>query len=153
MALDDVNCDDLLMPEHERGARYRELFEDAPFAYFTVVPSGVITGVNRKAAALLGRSPDELVGSDVLDLYGDSPWGRSRAEALLEGFRQGAPIEDEELAMRRGDGRAAWVRLTVVPAFDEAGRIVESRSIIVDITHLREPSTTRTCREPVSLHR
>lgn len=135
----DIDCADLLLAEPERSGRYRDLFVDAPFAYFTVAPSGIITGANRKAAALVGRRPEQLIGGRVLDLYADGPWGRSLAEHLLERFRRGEPIEDEELRMRRADGGTVWVRLSVVPAFDEAGRIAESRSIVVDITDLRTP--------------
>jgi len=134
---DDIDCADLLMAEPEQSARYRDLFDDAPFAYFTAAPSGIITGANRKAATLLGRTPTELLGSLVLDHYADGPHGRSRAELLLERFREGEPIEDEELVTCRADGGTVWVRLSVIAATDEAGRIVESRSIVVDITDLR----------------
>ncbi len=39
--------------------------------------------------------------------------------------------------MCRADGGTVWVRRSVIAATDEAGRIVESRSIVVDITDLR----------------
>ncbi|MDZ7675336.1 MAG: HD domain-containing protein [Acidimicrobiales bacterium] len=132
--IDDIDCADLLMAEPEQSTRYRAPFDDAPFAYFTVAPSGIITGANHKTATLLGRAPNDLVGTLVLDLYSDGPCGRSRAEQLLERFRQGEPIEDEELVMRRADGGIVRVRLSVIAATDEAGRIVESRSIVVGIT-------------------
>ncbi len=36
--------------------------------------------------------------------------------------------------MRRQDGEIVWVRLTASAVFDDRGRIVESRSIAIDIT-------------------
>ena len=113
--------------------RYRDLYEQAPFAYLSVGVDGRIRLVNHAAAVLLGR--EDLVGSRVLDLYDpDLPEGRAAAERLLERFRAGEEIRGEELAMRAGDGRTVWVALSVSPMRDEDGEVVASRSIAEDIT-------------------
>ncbi len=113
--------------------RYRDLYEQAPFAYFSVGVDGRIRLANRAAVRLLGR--DDLVGSPVLELYHpDLPEGRSRARQLLERFRAGEHIRGEELAMRAADGRTVWVSLSVAPVRDEDGVVTSSRSIAEDIT-------------------
>lgn len=133
----DVDCADLLVEEAPPAPRYERLFEEAPFAYFTVAPSGLITESNRRASSMVGRPQDQLVGSMVLDLYADDAEGRPRAEALLTLFRAGEPINDEVLAMRGADDRTVWVRLTAIPVLDDQGRVIESRSIAIDITEQR----------------
>lgn len=117
----------------EAEQRYRDLYEGAPFAYFSVDVGGRIRLANRAATDLLGR--EDLIGSAVLDLYDpDRPEGRPRAERLLERFRAGEEIRGEELAMRAADGRTVWIALAVSPVTDEAGEVVASRSIAEDIT-------------------
>ncbi|MGE3448632.1 MAG: diguanylate cyclase [Microbacteriaceae bacterium] len=133
----DVDCANLLGDGSEPTSRYERLFAEAPFAYFTVSPSGIITEANARASTMVERPPDQLVGSLVLDLYDDQPEGRPRAEALLAQFKRGEPIHDQVLAMRRADGETVWVRLTALPVFDDQGGLVESRSIAIDITDQR----------------
>lgn len=132
----DVDCANLLV-ESSPTSRYEQLFDEAPFAYFTVAPSGIITEANRRASTMVGRPQDQLVGSLVLDLYADEPEGRPRAAALLARFQRGEPIHDQEMAMRGADGEIVWVRLTALPVLDDQGRVIESRSIAIDITDQR----------------
>ncbi|MFO7960684.1 MAG: PAS domain S-box protein [Nitriliruptoraceae bacterium] len=113
--------------------RYRDLYEQAPFAYFSVDVDGRIRLANRAANAMLAR--EDLVGSRVLDLYDpDRPEGRARAEQVLERFRAGRRIHGEELAMRAADGRTVWTSLSVSPVRGEDGEVVASRSIVEDVT-------------------
>ena len=113
--------------------RYRDLYERAPFAYFSVGTDGRIRLVNQAATRLLGR--EDLVGTRVLDLYDpDRPEGRPRAERLLARFQAGEEIRGEELAMRTPDARTVWISLSVSPMYDEDGEVVASRSIAEDVT-------------------
>lgn len=100
----EVDCANLLVEESAPSPRYERLFEEAPFAYFTVAPPGIITEANGRASTMVGRPPGQLVGSLVLDLYADDPEGRPRAEALLARFKRGEPIHDQVVAMSRPDG-------------------------------------------------
>jgi PAS domain S-box-containing protein len=116
--------------------RYRDLYEQAPFAYFSVDVDGRIRLANRAASRMLSRK--DLVGSRVLDLYDpDRPEGRARAEQVLARLRAGEEIRGEELAMRGSDGRTVWVSLSVSPVHDESGEVVASRSIVEDVTARR----------------
>ena len=114
--------------------RYRDLYDDAPHAYFTVDIGGRVLQANRRAEELTGRALDELVGLPVLDLYADTPEGKTRAKTVLGRFKAGEPIESEELEMKRANGEHIQVNLTVKPVRDEHGNVVRSRSMFVDIT-------------------
>jgi len=114
--------------------RYRDLYEEAPNAYFSVGTNGYIIRANRRAAELLGYSRVDMVGRPVADLHADTPSGKDKAQRLFQGFLAGEEIHDEEVEMRRADGSSVWVNLSARPIKDEEGRVIASRSVVTDIT-------------------
>jgi PAS domain S-box-containing protein len=118
--------------------QYRDLYEEAPNAYFSVGVDGVIRRANRSAVELLGYSRDELVGWPISELYADTPNGKVKAQAIFRRFLAGEEVRNEELEMRRADGGEVWVNLSVRPIRDKEGNVVASRSEIVDITEHRK---------------
>jgi len=114
--------------------RYRDLYEEAPNAYLSVGTDGCIDRANRSATELLGYSLDELVGRPVLDMYANTQNGEARAQGVFQRFKAGEEIRNEELEMRRADGSNVWINLSVRPIRDREGRVIASRSEIVDIT-------------------
>ncbi|MDW7733240.1 MAG: PAS domain S-box protein [Methanolobus sp.] len=119
---------------HVSEERYRNLYHEAPIAYMSAGSDGRIRMVNKRSVELLGYSEDDLLGREVFDLYADTPSGKEKARALFMQFLAGEEIREEELEMRRADGRLIWIRLTVGPILDTEGHVVESRSMVVDIT-------------------
>ncbi len=113
---------------------YRDLFEEAPVAYFSVGLDGRISRMNRRAEEILGYRAGDCVGRPVLDLYADTEQGKAKARRLFDAFRLGAGPQGEELEMCTADGRTIWIELSSRPIRDEAGSIVESRSVVVDVT-------------------
>jgi PAS domain S-box-containing protein len=118
--------------------QYRDLYEEAPNAYFSVGVDGLIKRANRSAAELLGYSRSELVGQPIADLYADTPNGKAKAHELFRKFLAGEEIRDEEMEIRRADGGEVWVNLSVRPVRDKEGNVVASRSELVDITEHRK---------------
>ncbi|MFQ5857718.1 MAG: EAL domain-containing protein [Anaerolineae bacterium] len=118
----------------EGEERYRELYEEAPIAYYSVGTDGRICRANRYTAEMSGYALDDLVGRSVFDLYADTPAGKEKAQEVFQRFRAGEEIRGEELEWRTADGRSVWISITVRPFRDAEGRIVESRAMAVDIT-------------------
>jgi len=114
--------------------RYRNLYEEAPNAYFSVGTDGRIEQANHSAVELLGYSLDEMIGKPVLNLYADTPNGKARARRVFQSFLAGEDIRPEEMEMCRADGNRLWISLTVRPIHDKEGRVVASRSSVEDIT-------------------
>lgn len=113
--------------------RYRDLYENAPFAYFSADRDGVIRTANRSAFELLGR--DDLIGTYAVDLYTpDHPAGQPRAQQIRERFVEGGTTRNVHLQMLRGDGRTVWVSLSATEIRDPDGRVIGSRSVAEDIT-------------------
>ncbi len=118
----------------ESETRYRDLYEEAPNAYFSVGVDGLIKRANRRAAEMLGYSRDELIGRPVFELYADTENGKAKAQGVFQRFLAGEEILDEELEMRRADGNSVWISLSVRPMRNKEGQVVASRSAVVDIT-------------------
>ncbi len=113
---------------------YRDLYNNAPNAYFSIDTKGTIIRCNKQAALLLGISPEALPGRKVFSLYADTADGKQKAQRLFKKFTEGQNISNEELQMVRADGTTFWISLNVNPVRDASGQVIESRSIVIDIT-------------------
>jgi PAS domain S-box-containing protein len=118
----------------ESEEKYRDLYENAPIAYFSVGADGCVRRCNRRAEELLGYSKEELIGKLDLDLYMDTLEGKEKAREVLQRFRSGEEIVDEEMEMCRADGTPVYMTLSVTPIRDASGNVLASRSTVVDIT-------------------
>lgn len=119
--------------------RYRDLYENAPNAYFSInAIDGSILRCNSKALQLLGYDKKTIIGMEVFDLYADSPYGVDKAKEVFKRFQAGERIRDVELQMKRKDGNATWISLSVEPMKDQDGKIIESRSMVIDISERKQ---------------
>ena len=117
--------------------RYRNLFARSPSA-MVIHRDGRIVSCNDAALRLMGcTSADELVGTELLDLY-DAP-SRLRVEQRLrdvEHLPLGQTLPVVDLVLRRRDGRLVDVSATGCPVELPEGRAVES--IYIDVTERRQ---------------
>ena len=129
------NLEELLKTSEEN---YRVLYEDAPNAYFTIKPDQSIKRCNNGAVILLGYSKEEFLKKKITDLYADTSDGISKALKIFQRFLKGEIIRDEELQMKKKDGKTVWISLSVNPIKDHEGNVVESRSIVIDISQRKQ---------------
>jgi signal transduction histidine kinase len=61
-------------------------------------------------------------------------FGLEKAKKIFNHFLQGESIQDTELQMKKKNGEPLWISLSVKPIFDSKGNVIESRSMILDIT-------------------
>lgn len=115
-------------------SHYRDLYENAPVAYFSVGTDGCIRRCNRQAAQLLGITIEQTVGRPVFELYPDNPHGKAKARQVFQHFLAGEPVVNQELQMLRADGTPVWIDLSVTAVRNAAGQVIESRSAVLDIT-------------------
>jgi len=130
-----VRAEELL---RESEAQLLDLYEGAPNAYFSIGTDGLIRRCNRRAGELFGYPVEELVGRPVLELYADTPQGKEKASAVFQRFIAGERVTDEELQVQKADGTPIWISLTVNAVRDADGQVVESRSMVVDITERKQ---------------
>jgi len=117
---------------------YRELYEKAPMAFFSIGIDKKIKRYNNAALRILGYTGEEILKLTVFDLYADTVYGLDKAKKLFQQFLKGEKIQDEELQMRRKNSQIIWISLTVNPVFNGSGEIIESRSIVIDITERKK---------------
>ena len=122
----------------ESEKQFRDLYNNAPAAYLAVGKDARIQRANEQTTHLLGYALDEVIGRPVFDLYADTPAGKEKARQVFQRFVAGEQTRDEELQMRHADGRLIWIGLTVEPVRDAHGEILETRSIVIDITERKQ---------------
>ncbi len=131
---------ELMLRESE--GKYRELYENAPNAYFSIKSDQIIKNCNKAAEELLGYSRDELLNMKVFDLYADNEEGIIKAKKIFKAFLKGQNIRDQELLMKKKNGDLVWINLTVNPVLDNKGNVIESRSMVIDILKHKEYEET-----------
>ena len=95
----------------------------------------IITSWNRGAQAMLGYSPDEIIGQPISRL--SPPECSGEAEQFLEQIRRGEPIRRYETTRLRKDDTRISVSLTASPIFDSAGFLAGLSIIGRDVTERR----------------
>ena len=114
--------------------KYRDLYQQAPAAYFSIGLDGTIINCNNRVKELLDYSPKQLIGKPVFQLYAKGENGLVKAKSIFEKFVNGFPIIDEEVQMETKTNKVIWASITVYPVKDVDSNIIESRSMVTNIT-------------------
>ena len=123
----------------ESEERYRDLYENAPNAYFSIsAVDGSVLRCNSAALQMLGYNKETITRMKVLDFYADMPHGISKAKEILKRVQAGKSIHDVELQMKRKNGLPIWISLTVEPLIDQDGIVIESRSMVINISERKQ---------------
>lgn len=117
--------------------QYRGFFHEAPFGYLVTDREGIIELANPEAAKIFHRSEIQLLGRQVLDVFGAGKKDRLAAAQLLEKIEQGEEIRDQELRLTRQDGKTFWCSLSV-QAVTEDGDYAGGRFVFFDITRRKD---------------
>ncbi|MCX5717937.1 MAG: PAS domain S-box protein, partial [Nitrospirae bacterium] len=117
--------------------QFQDLYDNAPNGYISVGTDGLIKRCNKQMTEMLGYGIEKLLGMPGLNLYADTPDSKEKAKKVFQRFLSGETIHGEELQMQKADGTLLWVSLNVNAIRDSQGRIMESRSIVQDITERR----------------
>lgn len=136
--------DDPRVPgEVERSRELRRLREENAFLravlhyagdiLITTDIQGRITEWSGGAEKILGWTKEEVLGTPVGALYVESRTRRSLVERLREKAAD-EPLVDEEVLVRRKDGRKIWLSLTLATLRDSDGRRIGTVGVSKDIT-------------------
>ena len=122
----------------ESEEKFRDLFDNGPNGYYSVGIDGRITQCNYQAGVILGTPCESLIRQKISDYYANTKSGKEKARQILEAFRNGKEIVDEELQMKKTDGSLIWVHLTLNAIRNASGIIIGSRTTITDITRKKQ---------------
>jgi PAS domain S-box-containing protein len=121
----------------ESEARFRHLFDEAPFGYHEIDCDGTIVAINRAECEMLGYECEELVGRPIFDLVDPSQRdvARQAVAEKIAGRRQLVPFER---TYRRRDGRTLIVMIRERLRIDSDGRVQGIRTTVQDITEQKQ---------------
>src|SRR5262249_16998097 len=118
----------------ESEARYRDLYENAPNAYWIVGTDGRILSANRRWTELIGYPLDEIIGAMSYSFAADTPSGRPRSLEVRRKHLAGEAVSGWDIEMRRKDGRPVWIKVWMEPGRGGDGTLEAARCLCVAVT-------------------
>jgi PAS domain S-box-containing protein len=118
----------------ESGERYRMIVESAiDYAIFTCALDGRITGWNTGAEAILGYSPDQIIGEPCARIFMADDVANDVPGAEMRAAHEGISVRAERWHRRR-DGSRFWSSGRMVPLRDRRGDVAGYLKILYDRT-------------------
>jgi PAS domain S-box-containing protein len=114
----------------ESETRYRRLVETIHEGIWVIDPDQRTTFVNEKMAAMLGYTPDEMLGRHLVDFMGEE-W-RHRVPPDLSA-RRDLLDRQFDVKLTHRDGNAVWVLASIAPIVED-GEYVGTLATVNDIT-------------------
>jgi PAS domain S-box-containing protein/putative nucleotidyltransferase with HDIG domain len=118
-------------------ARFKELWNNAPAAYHTLNPEGIITSVNQTEAKLLGYSPQEMVGESIFEFILPEQRNEARTRFKQKISGKHVPRAEGRIYVKK-DGSKVYVVIDDVLEQDSNGRLIGVRTTMVDITEVKQ---------------
>jgi PAS domain S-box-containing protein len=121
--------------QRESELRYRELVEAIPDMVFILDREGTVRFINRPAAAMLGRKPEDLIGRKQADFF---PKEAARHVVGLDDvFASGTMRVSEDLYYDLPSG-PLWLDNRLIPLKNDHGEITLVLGISRDVTERRK---------------
>ena len=118
----------------EAERRYRELFDNIQEGLFFSTPEGRFIEVNDALVAMLGYSSrEELLQVDIPTQVYFSPEERQRHAEAME---KDGHLRNYEATLRRKNGSAIYVLINAFGMYDNLGRLLQIRGLMLDVTGL-----------------
>ena len=119
----------------EAERRYRELFDNIQEGLFFSTPGGRFIEVNDAMVRMLGyASRDELLQIDIpTQLY----FSTEQREPHAEVMKENGHLRNFEATLRRKDGSPIHVLINAFGLYDNVGRLLQMRGLMLDVTGLR----------------
>jgi two-component system NtrC family sensor kinase len=119
----------------EAERRYRELFDNIQEGLFFSTPGGRFIEVNDAMVRMLGYgSREELLQIDIPTQLYLSPEQR---EQHAEVMKENGHLRNFEATLRRKDGSPIHVLINAFGLYDNLGRLLQIRGLMLDVTGLR----------------
>lgn len=124
---------DLKTQLEESEKKYKDLYEAAPNAYFSIDARGSILNCNQTAVELFGYKKQELLDMNISDLHSQSEDSHEKISTIFNRFLKGGEMRDLELKMNKKNGELVWISMSLKPIFDDHGKVIELRTMMLNI--------------------
>ena len=132
----------------ESEARYRHIFDNVHDIFYRTDAQGIITEIS-PSVERYGYTPEELIGTQVMNVYED-PEERS---GLLEAVFEQGQVIDYELHLKTADGRQVPMSISARLLRDADGTFAGTEGILRDITErkrMEEALREQAQRDPLT---
>jgi diguanylate cyclase len=130
---DRVNAERALRASEER---FRSIAEATQEWIWEIDADGLYTFCSPAAEAILGYSPEQLLGRSCLDIVSQSV-RQTLADLLQRGIAEKRGWRDLVLRLQHATGGIRWLDSNALPLLDASGNVVGYRGVARDITHHR----------------
>ncbi len=113
-------------------ARYRQVVEDQTDLICRYRPDLTLTFVNRAFCEAHGKSANQLIGVNLLDLI--PPEGRETAAEYFAALSASRPVVNHEAPFPDASGKLRWMHWTDRVVTDETGQMIEIQGVGRDVT-------------------
>ncbi|MBU1193631.1 MAG: PAS domain S-box protein [Proteobacteria bacterium] len=114
--------------------KYRDLYENAPVAYFSMDARGILTKCNYNTLKLSGYTREELIGKNILKYHVESDDEKTSPDRIFAMLAQGRTARDIEIKFKNKNNQHIWISLSLDTVRDKQGKIVEIRAMAIDIS-------------------
>ncbi len=118
----------------ESERKYRDLFENAPVAYFSIDQTGKITNANNESGKLLFLPQEELIQKSFIDFCTLENSSKEKFYYLYNSVINLQVSQKEELSLRRLDHETIWVHIFARPILSHDDGITQIHLSAVNIT-------------------
>ena len=122
----------------ENEKKYRDLYENAPIAYFSMDNQGTIIKFNHNALKLSGYGKEELTGRNIMELHVDDQEETTTPDQVKLTLEQGKPVRNVEIKFRNKNQQDVWASLSLDALRDKHGEIIEIRAMAIDISERKK---------------
>ena len=116
--------------------KYRELYDNAPDMYHSIDEKGIIIDCNETEARMLGYKKEEIIGRPVTDFFTEE--SKRLFEVQFPRLNEEKKQLNLEREFVRKDGTTFPASLNVFSEYDEKGKFVRTKTIVRDITDLKQ---------------
>lgn len=125
----------------ENEKKYRDLYENAPIAYFSMDPDGVILKCNNNMQKLSGYDKEELMGRKITEFHVSGNGRTTTPEKVKDSLEHGMLVRDVEMKFRNKNQQDIWVSISLDAVRDRQGEISEIRAMAIDISERKALET------------
>jgi len=116
----------------ERTAELQDLYDNAPNGYHSLDAQGRFVMMNQTELNWLGYTSDEIIGKDIKTIL--SAESANYFEEQFPVLMQQGWVKNLERNFIRKDGSVLPVLVSATAIYDQEGRFVASRSVVIDNT-------------------
>jgi two-component system, cell cycle sensor histidine kinase and response regulator CckA len=113
--------------------RYRELYNETPVMLHSIDREGRLISVSDYWLAALGYTRDEVIGCGSIEFLTEES-RRHAIEDVLPGFMRTGSCTNVEYQFVKKNGEIIDTLLSATAELDEAGQLVRSLAVVIDVT-------------------